>query len=161
MTRIIVCMIGVFVFGVIYGEILNGLELFNFRVNVYLFAGSVALIYLFSELIYGKMSERGDWMNPVVAVIGASVLISFILLGLSLLWFFFISRSKGTYVFQILSIAGSSIGFIVLFGLSQTADMAITIAYMFIATFIFLPVFVGSLISGIILFFTRRVLLQK
>ena len=56
-------MIGVFVFGVIYGEILNGLELFNFRVNVYLFAGSVALIYLFSELILKHFETRASMSN--------------------------------------------------------------------------------------------------
>ena len=58
MTRIIVCIIGVFVFGVIYAEILNEVKLFDFRVNAYLFAGSISLIFLFSELIL-KHYEKG------------------------------------------------------------------------------------------------------
>ena len=58
MIRIIVCMIGIFVFGVIYAEILNEFKLFGFRVNAYLFAGSISLIFLFSELIL-KHYERG------------------------------------------------------------------------------------------------------
>lgn len=44
-------MIGFFIFGVVYAEILNQFRLFHFRVNVYIFAGSISLIFLFSELI--------------------------------------------------------------------------------------------------------------
>jgi preprotein translocase subunit SecY len=44
-------MIGFFIFGVIYAEILNEFKLFNFTVNPYIFAGSISLIFLFSELI--------------------------------------------------------------------------------------------------------------
>jgi hypothetical protein len=40
------------VFGVLYAEILNGLNIFNFKMNVYLFAGLVSLIFLVSELIF-------------------------------------------------------------------------------------------------------------
>ena len=58
MKRIIVCIIGVFVFGVIYAEILNELKLFAFRVNVYIFAGSISIIYLFSELILKYFEKR-------------------------------------------------------------------------------------------------------
>jgi len=58
MTRIIVCVIGVFIFGVIYAEILNGFELFDFSVNVYLFSGSISLIFLFSELILTYFKTR-------------------------------------------------------------------------------------------------------
>ena len=63
MTRIIVCLIGFFVFGVIYAEILNGLKLFEFRVNVYLFAGSISLIFLFSELILKHFETRASISN--------------------------------------------------------------------------------------------------
>lgn len=63
MTRIIVCMIGIFVFGVIYAEILNELKLFDFRVNVYLFAGSISLIFLFSELILKHFEKRESISN--------------------------------------------------------------------------------------------------
>lgn len=63
MTRIIVCMIGFFVFGVIYAEILNGLKLFDFRVNVYIFAGSISLTFLFSELIFKHFENRASISN--------------------------------------------------------------------------------------------------
>ncbi len=63
MIRIIVCMIGVFVFGVIYAEILNELKLFDFRVNEYLFAGSISLIFLFSELILKHFETRASMSN--------------------------------------------------------------------------------------------------
>jgi hypothetical protein len=56
-------MIGFFVFGVIYAEILNGLKLFEFRVNVYLFAGSISLIFLFSELILKHFETRASISN--------------------------------------------------------------------------------------------------
>jgi len=54
------------VFGVLYAEILNGLNIFNFKMNVYLFAGLVSLIFLVSELILkhfeteAKMSSIGE-----------------------------------------------------------------------------------------------------
>lgn len=63
MIRIIVSVIGFFVFGVIYAEILNGLDLFEFRVNVYLFAASISLIFLFSELILKHFEKRATISN--------------------------------------------------------------------------------------------------
>jgi len=63
MTRLIVCMIGFFVFGVIYAEILNELKLFDFRVNAYLFASSMALIFLFSELILRHFKTKAFLSN--------------------------------------------------------------------------------------------------
>jgi len=59
-------MIGFFVFGVINAEILNGLKLFEFRVNVYLFAGSISLIFLFSELILKYFETRASISNQDV-----------------------------------------------------------------------------------------------
>jgi len=56
-------MIGFFIFGVIYAEILNGLKLFDFRVNVYIFAGSILLIFLFSELILKHFETRASISN--------------------------------------------------------------------------------------------------
>ena len=61
--RIIVCMIGFFIFGVIYAEILNEFKLFDFRVNVYIFSGSLSLIFLFSELI---LPEAEDWIKKAL-----------------------------------------------------------------------------------------------
>lgn len=58
MIRIIACMIGIFIFGVIYAEILNGLKLFEFKINVYLFAGSVSLIFLASEIMFKHFETR-------------------------------------------------------------------------------------------------------
>ena len=63
MTRLIVCMIGFFAFGVIYAEILNALKLFNFKVNVYLFASSIAMIFLFSELILKHFKTKAFLSN--------------------------------------------------------------------------------------------------
>jgi len=51
MFRNLICTIGFFVFGVLYAEILNGLDIFNFKMNVYLFAGLVSLIFLMSEVV--------------------------------------------------------------------------------------------------------------
>ena len=56
-------MIGFFVFGVIYAEILNELKLFDFRVDEYLFAGSISLIFLFSELILKHFETRASMSN--------------------------------------------------------------------------------------------------
>ena len=63
MIRIIVCMIGFFIFGVIYAEILNEFKLFDFMVNVYIFAGSISLIFLFSELILKHFETRASLSN--------------------------------------------------------------------------------------------------
>jgi hypothetical protein len=63
MTRLITCAIGIFIFGVIYGEILNALGIFEINVNVYLFAGSIALVFLLSDFIfkyYGKRATVSD-----------------------------------------------------------------------------------------------------
>ncbi|MEE4264643.1 MAG: hypothetical protein V2I56_18305 [Desulfobacteraceae bacterium] len=59
-------MIGFFVFGVIYAEILNGLKLFEFRVNVYLFAGAISLIFLFSDVILKYFETRASISNQDV-----------------------------------------------------------------------------------------------
>jgi hypothetical protein len=56
-------MIGFFIFGVIYGEILNEFKLFDFRVNVYIFAGSISLIFLFSELILMHFEKSASLSN--------------------------------------------------------------------------------------------------
>jgi len=53
-------MIFFFIFGVIYAEILNEFKLFDFRVNVYVFAGSISLIFLFSELILKHFETRAS-----------------------------------------------------------------------------------------------------
>ena len=63
MIRIIVCMIFFFIFGVIYAEILNEFKFFDFRVNVYIFAGSISLIFLFSELILKHFETRASLSN--------------------------------------------------------------------------------------------------
>lgn len=63
MIRIIVCLIGFFIFGVIYAEILNEFKLFDFRVNVYIFSGSLSLIFLFSELILKHFETRASLSN--------------------------------------------------------------------------------------------------
>ena len=47
MYRTLTCLIGSFVFGVIYAEILNSLNIFDLTVNVYLFAGSISLAFYF------------------------------------------------------------------------------------------------------------------
>ena len=56
-------MAGFFVFGVIYAEILNEFKLFDSRVNVYIFAGSISLIFLFSELILKHFETRVSLSN--------------------------------------------------------------------------------------------------
>ena len=58
MVRYIVCVIGIFVFGVIYGEILNALHIFDFNVNVYLFAGSISFTYFFMDLTFRYFEKK-------------------------------------------------------------------------------------------------------
>lgn len=63
MARLIFYIIGVFVFGVIYTEILNGLKLFDFSIPVYGFAGFISLVFLFLESImkyFEARSSRSD-----------------------------------------------------------------------------------------------------
>ena len=56
-------MVVFFVFGVIYAEILNEFKFFDSRVNVYIFAGSISLIFLFSELILKHFETRASLSN--------------------------------------------------------------------------------------------------
>lgn len=61
MARMIACMIGFFLFGVLYGEILNKLlKPIEFSINVYLFAGSISLIFLLSQLILGHFEKKAS-----------------------------------------------------------------------------------------------------
>ena len=60
MIRTIVCVIGIFVFGVIYAEILNGLHIFDFKVNVYFFAGSISSVFLFSDSLFRYFGEKAS-----------------------------------------------------------------------------------------------------
>jgi len=63
MIRIIVCSIGFFVFGVLYAEILNGLNIFHFKANVYIFALLISFIFLLSELILKHFEENAKLSN--------------------------------------------------------------------------------------------------
>jgi hypothetical protein len=56
-------MIAFFIFGVIYAEIFNELKIFDARVNVYIFAGAISLIFLFSELIFKHFETRASLSN--------------------------------------------------------------------------------------------------
>ncbi len=58
MGRIISCMIGFFLFGVLYAEIFNALKILKSKVNVYLFAGAISLVYLIRQLILDHFEKR-------------------------------------------------------------------------------------------------------
>ena len=60
MVRATVCVVGTFVFGVIYGEILNGLNIIALNVNVYLFAGSISLTFLFFDILFNYFEKRAS-----------------------------------------------------------------------------------------------------
>lgn len=61
MIRIIICTVGAFVFGILYGEILNKLlKVVEFRINVYLFAGLISLIFLCSQLVLGHFEKKAS-----------------------------------------------------------------------------------------------------
>ena len=62
-VRYIVCVIGIFVFGVIYGEILNALHIFDLNVNVYLFAGSISFTYLFMDFTFRYFENQSSKSN--------------------------------------------------------------------------------------------------
>jgi len=58
MARLIFCTIGIFVFGVIYGEILNALSIFKKNVNVYFFSGSIVLVFFLSDCLFKYFKKR-------------------------------------------------------------------------------------------------------
>lgn len=60
MYRTLTCLIGSFVFGVIYAEILNSLNIFDLTVNVYLFAGSISLAFLFFDMLFNYLGKRAS-----------------------------------------------------------------------------------------------------
>lgn len=63
MARLIFCTIGIFIFGVIYGEILNSLRIFDINVNVYFFAGSISFVFLLSDWIFKHFGNRAAVSN--------------------------------------------------------------------------------------------------
>ena len=61
--RFIGCTIGLLIFGVIYGEILNALSFFAFKVNVYLFAFSIAFTFSLMDIIFNHFEEKASISN--------------------------------------------------------------------------------------------------
>ena len=63
MLRIVVCMIGVFIFGVLYAEILNGFDWVSYRLNPYIFGAVIATLFFVSEVLWKRFEERAALSN--------------------------------------------------------------------------------------------------
>ena len=60
MFRIVGCTIGLFLFGVIYAETINALNFFEFKVNVYLFAISIAFAFSAMDILFNYFEKRAS-----------------------------------------------------------------------------------------------------
>ena len=56
-------MIGLFIFGVLYAEILNNLDLISYKLNPYIFGTVISLIFLISEIIFKYFENRTALSN--------------------------------------------------------------------------------------------------
>lgn len=58
-----VCMIGVFIFGVLYAEILNGFNWVSYRLNPYIFGAIISTLFLVSEILWKGFGGRAGLSN--------------------------------------------------------------------------------------------------
>jgi len=56
-------MIGVFIFGVLYAEILNGFDWVSYRLNSYIFGAIISTLFLFSEILWKRFGGRAGLSN--------------------------------------------------------------------------------------------------
>lgn len=63
MIRLIFCTIGAFIFGVIYGEILNALKFFDIKVNAYFFGGTISLAFLVLDSLFNHFKKKASLSN--------------------------------------------------------------------------------------------------
>ena len=63
MLRIVVCTIGIFIFGVLYAEILNGIDWVSYRLNPYIFGAVISTLFFVSEVLWKRFEERAALSN--------------------------------------------------------------------------------------------------
>jgi hypothetical protein len=106
-----VCMIGVFIFGVLYAEILNGFDRISYRLNPYIFGAIISTLFLVSEILWKRFGGRAGLSNQdrmrfdkmqQVYYICVSIIGFILLVMLPLIWWGAIkklaeSANKGIY----------------------------------------------------------------
>jgi hypothetical protein len=111
MLRLIVCMIGLFLFGVLYAEIFNGFDWIGFKLNPYIFGTIVAAVFLVSEIVLKRFEERARRSNQdrvrcekirQIVYVGLSILGFILLVMVPFIWWGAIkklaeSANKGIY----------------------------------------------------------------
>lgn len=71
-----------------------------------------------------------------------------VMYGISILWYFFISKKRGIYIIEILLSLGSLVGIIVLVIIGYQADVGNALAALFSALFL-IPVLIGALLAAL------------
>lgn len=111
MLRLVVCMIGLFMFGIIYAEIFNSFDWINYRLNQYVFGAIIATVFLVSEIVLKRFEERARLSNRdyvrfetirQLYYIGLSIIGFILLVMVPLVWWGAIkklaeSANKGIY----------------------------------------------------------------
>ncbi|AIO18839.1 hypothetical protein KQ51_00960 [Candidatus Izimaplasma bacterium HR1] len=88
-------------------------------------------------------------MSPERFIFMAILFIVPCMYGISMLWYFFISKKRGIYFIEILVSAASLIGMIMLFSIAYSADMGDALAALF-GSFFLIPVIVGALVAALL-----------
>ena len=63
MLRIIACIILIFLFGILYAEILNSFDLPKVKLNVYIFGVAISFVYFISEVTLKYFEKRSTLSN--------------------------------------------------------------------------------------------------
>jgi hypothetical protein len=104
-------MIGFFFFGILYAEILNGLDLLSLKLNPYIFGAIIAAVFFISEIVLKRLEERAGLSNldhvkyvkiRQIYYIGLSIIGFIILVMVPFVWWGAIkklaeSANKGIY----------------------------------------------------------------
>jgi len=111
MLRLPVCMLGLFVFGIIYAEILNSFDWFNYKLNPYVFGAIIATVFVSSEILLKRLEERAKLSDQdnvrfekirQIYYIGLSIIGFILLVMVPIVWWGAIkklaeSANKGIY----------------------------------------------------------------
>lgn len=81
-------------------------------------------------------------------VIIAIILVIPLMYGISMLWYYFISKKRGIYYIEILVALGAFIGIVILIATAYSADVANALAAIFGSLFL-LPLIIGAVISAL------------
>ena len=98
-------------------------------------------------------------MSPESFIFVGILLLVPIMYGVSMFWYFVISKKRGIYLIEVLVSIASLIGMITLISIAFSADMGDTLAAIF-GSFFLIPVIVGAIIAALLVKLTI-VLLNK